>query len=449
MNSFRVNVMSRREFLQESAMSAAALGLTSAWGTAALAEDSAGGKTDSKAEPLKIGIIGPGSQGQFDLRKAIRVPGVDCIAACDIFEPNLNSAKKIAHIHDDSAYDDYRRLLDRKDIQAVMVTVPLPLHAKIAIDAMNAGKHVFCEKLMAYTIADCHKMAQTAKRTGKVLQIGHQRSSSIGYNHAYELLNQKQVCGRVTHVRAQWNRNGAWRRSIPAGKVTAGLDYWGDQEHLTNWRLYKRTSHGLMAELGSHQVQVVNWFLNAVPTSVVGVGDIQYWKDGRDVWDNVQVIYEYSNGVKMTYQSLTTNQFDGFQEQFMGDKGTLVTTIGGDNLDKGLLYREPKAETLDWEKYTEKEKGADGKTGIILNASATKKLNTGAKIGQETLSTSGDNKDGYDLEFYNWAASIREGKKVFCGPEEALKTAVAIIKANEAIQRQTRVVIPEELYKLS
>lgn len=446
MERFRVHALSRREFMQESALAAAAVGLGSGWSEAARADDAR--PSAAKAEPLRIGIIGPGSQGQFDLKKAIKVPGLQCVAACDIFEPNLNNAKKIAQLPDDSAYSDYRRLLDRKDIQAVMVTVPLPLHAKIAMDAMNAGKHVFCEKLMAYTIEDAKKMARTAKQTGKVLQIGHQRASSIGYNHAYELVNSKKVCGRVTHVRAQWNRNGSWRRSLPQGNVLGSMDFWHDQEHLVNWRLYKRTSAGLMAELGSHQIHVTNWFLNAAPVAVTGVGGLDYWKDGRDIWDNVQCIFEYPNGVKVTYQSLTTNQFDGFQEEFMGDKGTLITTVGDNGYDKGLLYREPKAETLEWAQFTEKEKGANGKEGIILNASATKKLNTGAKIGETTLNTSGDGKDAYDLEFFNWAASIREGKPIYCNAEEGLRACIAILKANEAMERRTRVVIPDAMYEL-
>ncbi len=440
MSTFRINTLSRREFMQESAVLATA-------GIAAIESTSA--SAQGSVAPLRIGIIGPGSQGQNDLKKAIKVPGLTCIAAADILDLNLNSAAKIAQISEDSLYSDYRKILDRKDIDAVMITVPLPLHAKITIDALNAGKHVFCEKLMAYTIEDAKEMARTAKRTGKVLQIGHHRASSIGYNHAYELLNTKQVCGKVTHVRAQWNRNGAWRRSIPGqAKMLAGREFWHDMEHLVNWRLYKRTSHGLMAELGSHQIHVTNWFLNAVPKAVMGVAGVDYWKDGRDVWDNVQCIYEYPDGVKVTYQSLTTNQFDGFQEEFMGDKGTLITTVGDGNTDKGLLYREPKAETLDWAQFTSKEKGANGKEGMVLNASATKKLNTGAKIGETTLSTEGSGKDAYDLEFYNWAASIREGAKVFCDPMEGLRACVATIKANEAMAKSTRIEIPAHLYEI-
>ena len=444
MERYKINTLSRREFLQESAMATAALGLT----IPAYAQDSNGTRkaTDATA-PLRIGIIGPGSQGQFDLKKAILVPGVTCVAACDIYEPNLNAAKQIAKLTDDNVYTDYRRLLDRKDIDAVMITVPITMHAKLTIDALNAGKHVFCEKLMAYTIDDCKAMARTAKRTGKVLQIGHHRSSSIGYNHAYEQLHKNKVCGKITHVRAQWNRNGSWRRTIPkGGRILAEQKYWGDEERLINWRLYNRTSHGLMAELGSHQIHITNWFLDSVPKSVMGVAGLDYWKDGRDVWDNVQCIYEYQNGVKVTYQSLTTNQFDGFQEEFMGDGGTLITTLGDKNKDLGYVYQEPKAETLDWAKYAEKTTGPGGKAGIILNASATKKLNTGAKIGEQVLATSGDGKDAYDLEFYNWAATIREGKPNACDPETALKVAVAIIKANEAMAKGVKLEISPSLY---
>ena len=443
MERWRINALSRREFLMESASTAALLGLVAT----ANAQDQT--EANKNVKPLRIGIVGPGSQGQMDLGKMLQVPGVTCVAVCDIFEPSLTSAKKIAKVTDENAYTDYRRLLERKDIDAVMVTTPPTFHAKVTIDALNSGKHVFCEKLMASTIEDAKKMVLAARNAKKILQIGHHRASSIGYNHAYELINKKQVCGKITHIRSQWNRNGNWRRGVPKeGKILAETGYWRDAEHLVNWRLYNRTSDGLMGELASHQIYVANWFLNSAPTAVMGVAGVDYWKDGRDVWDNVQCIYEYSGGVKVTYQSLTTNQFDGFQEEFMGDKGTMITTLGDRNMDKGLLYREPKAETLDWAEFTQKEKSAGGKEGMVLNASATKKLSTGAKIGETTLSVSGDGKDAYDLQFHNFAASIREGRPVVCSGEEAFKTTVSILKANEAMEKKTRLVISPDIYKI-
>jgi predicted dehydrogenase len=448
MERLRIHALSRREFLQESAL-ASALGWSLFAGSRAAAEPAPVEPLVQNEEPLRIGIIGPGSQGIFDLSKAIRVPGVQCVAACDVLDVHLKRVQQVAQIPDNSLYTDYRRLLDRKDIQAVLITTPLVLHAPMTIDALNAGKHVFVEKQMAYTIEEAKEMARTAQRVKKVLQVGHHRASSIGYNHAYEMIAKKKVCGRITHIRAQWNRNGDWRRKIPQGaQIVGGKEFWGDLEHLINWRLYKRSSHGLMAELGGHQVHVTNWFLNAPPVAVMGVGGIDYWKDGRDIWDNVQCIYEYPDGVKLTYQSLTTNQFDGFQEQFMGDKGTLITTLGDKNMDKGFLYQEPKADTLEWAQFAAKEKGAGGKTGLVLNAAATKKLSTGAKIGETTLATTGADKDAYDLQFYNWAASIREGKRIFCDALEGLRCTVAIVKANEAMEKQTRIEITPDMYTI-
>ncbi len=132
----------------------------------------------------------------------------------------------------------------------------------------------------------------------------------------------------------------------------------------------------------------------------------------------------------------------------MGDKGTLITTVGDGGMDKGLLYREPKAETLDWAQFTTKEKGANGKDGMVLNASATKKLNTGAKIGETTLSTPAEGKDAYDLHFYNWITSIRTGSRVFCNYMEGYRSCVAILKANEAMEKMTRIEIPDHLYEI-
>ena len=401
------------------------------------------------SSPVRIGIVGAGSQGQYLLRRLLRVPGAVCAAACDILDANLNAAQQMVQLPETALYSDYRALLERTDLDAVLIATPPTLHAPITIAALESGRHVFCEKLMAATIDDALAMAQSAKKTGKILQIGHQRASSPGYQHARHLLQHDRVCGRVTHVRAQWNRNGSWRRSLPEqARILQDKADWSDAEHLVNWRLYQRTSAGLMAELGSHQIQVVNWFLGESPCAVMGVGGVNYWRDGRDVWDNVQCIFEYPSGVILTYQSLTTNQFDGFQEEFMGDAGTLITTVGEDNRDKGWLYREPTAEVLEWTEIAPKEAGIGGKPGIVLNASATKKWQTGSHLEEQALTTETDDRDAYELQFHNWIASIRDGAPVHCDAQEAFKTTVATLKANEAIAQKTRLEIPAALYEI-
>ena len=398
--------------------------------------------------PLRVAVIGCGGQGRYNLERLLRVPGVACVAGCDVYDLSLRAMAAFAHLPEADLTSDYRRVLERNDVDAVMITTPPTTHCEITIAALDAGKHVFCEKLMATEIDDAKAMARAANRTGKVLQIGHQRAASPGYRHAFQLIRNENAVGKITHVRAHWNRNGSWRRGVsPDGNLLADADYWNDAEHLVNWRLYNRTSAGLMAELGSHQIHIVNWFLNSAPIAVMGVGGVDYWRDGRDVWDNVQCIFEYPGGVALTYQSLTTNQFDGFQEEFMGDRGTLITTVGDDGKDRGWLYREPDAERLEWEEFAQRQAGIYGREGIVLAASASTRLATGAKLDETALDAGENDRDAYEWQFIRWAASIREGAPVSCDAMEGLRTAVATLKANEAMRLKTRVEIPPELYE--
>jgi len=170
------------------------------------------------------------------------------------------------------------------------------------------------------------------------------------------------------------------------------------------------------------------------PCAVMGSGGVDYWKDGRDVFDNVQVIFEYPSGVRCMYQSLTTNQFDGATEQIMGDKGTIILSPG-----KAMLYKEPKAEELIWESMAHKEK-VGGKTGIVLDASKSPRLQREAAKG-EAISGAAPavKKDDY---------SIRDGHEPLCSPQVALDTCVPCLKANEAMNLQRRLEISPELYKI-
>ena len=411
--------LTRREFLIGSAAAGiAALGVFS----------ESLGEPAGQAETINAAIIGTGNQGCFLLARAVKVPNVKFVACCDIQEKNL--AKGLSIAKGAEGCSDYRKILDRKDVQAVLIAVPLNLHAQITIDALRAGKHVLCEKMMAYSNEDAKHMLRVARQTGRRLQIGHQRRYDPNYQHARKLVGDG-VLGKITHVRAQWNRNGSWRRPCPDPKL----------DELVNWRLHRKCSQGLMAELGSHQIDVVNWMLGETPSAVMGVGGLDYWKDGRDVWDNVQVIFEYPSGVKLQYQSLTTNEYDGFAEQFMGDKGTLVISTG-----KALLFREPKAEQLAWQDMAHKE-AVGGKEGIVLDASKTPRLAKQQSQGQKIGAKDRAKKDDYLLELEDFFLSIRDGHEPFCSPRVALDTCVAAIKANEAMDKRDRVVIAPEDYK--
>ncbi len=388
-------------------------------------------------EPVRLGWIGSGIQGQNDLRQLAAMPGVEIVAIADIYEPNLTKALEIGNGTLSKSggkcqgYSDYRKLLERKDVQGVGVATPLWIHAPISIDALNAGKAVYCEKMMAYTIEDAKKMVHTADRTGQILQIGHQRRYSPDYHHALEMI-KKGYIGDITHVRAQWNRNGSWRRAVPDQKY----------ERLLNWRLYKEYSRGLMAELGSHQIDVTNWFLGMHPTSVVGIGGLDHYKDGRTIYDNVQVVFEYPNGAKLQYQSIQTNAFDEFTEQFMGIKGTLITS---EMPGRSLIAKEQSAEELEFAKYSQNKTKVGGKEAILLDAGATTHQDKRAKTAGQTLANSGVSKNNWALSLEDWVDCIRTKRKPFCDGRVGLADVACVLASLKAMETGTKVHITDEM----
>lgn len=382
----------------------------------------------SGSDQVGVGVIGVGSQGSVLLDRLLRIDGFKVVAICDIYPPHLQ--RGLERAKGAKGYEDYRKMLDEeKGMEAVVIATPLYLHAPMSIDAMEAGKHVFCEKTMAYSVDQARAMARTARRTGKILQIGHQRRYNPLYNHALKLIREQKVLGKITHIRALWHRNSNWRRAVPDPKY----------ERLLNWRLYKEYSGGLMTELGSHQVDVVNWFLDSVPISVVGMAGLDYWKDGREVWDNVGCIFEYPDGIKLFYSSITTNSYDHYYEQFMGDEGTII--LLGER--EGKLIREPRAKELSWERFAKKEKTGTGREGIVLDAQATARER---EQGEEEKITGAE--DAYLLELRGFLDCIRKGDKPLCDEEAGFRSAVAVLMANKAMEKGERLIIPPEMYRL-
>ncbi len=438
--------ISRRRFLRDSAWAAAAAAFAAAFQERAEAQQQRGQSVSAQAAPsaasparstnlppVRIGFIGTGTQGQTLLQRLVRIPGVRVVAVCDVYPPHLSRAVDMTG-GQATSYRDYRRLLDRKDIDAVIIATPLHLHAQMAIDAMQAGKHVLCEKMMAYSIEEARRMVQVSRETGKHLQIGHQRHYNPIYAHAREMMTEQDVIGKLVHVRAWWHRNSSWKRPVRDKQY----------EELLNWRLYSKYSQGLMAELASHQIDVVNWFTGTLPLSVMGMGGIDYWKDGRDVWDNVEVLYEYPDGVKVVYTSILSNQYDGYAEQFMGDKGTLLLT----NEKDGYLFREPTAEELGWDAKN-KTVGKGGAQGIVLDVTATKRQGTGAVIGGQAMAPGYERKDAYQLELESFVNDVvRNGQKPLCDAEVGFKATVTILMANKAIAEGTKITFTPEMFQV-
>lgn len=302
--------ISRREFLKNIGMTGAGVLLAASPWLSAFSE-----AVNTSNEKCRLGVIGPGSRGRFLMSFLVQNPKVDIVALCDIYQPSIDEALKPAPKA--KVYGDYRELLENNNIDAILVATPLSSHCKIVMDAFDAGKHVFCEKTIGFTMEECFRMYNKHRSTGKIFFTGQQRLFDPRYIKAMEMIHAGTF-GEINAIRTFWYRNGDWRRPVPSANL----------ERQINWRLYKEYSKGLMTELACHQLQIGSWALNKLPEKVMGHGAITYWKDGREVYDNVSCLYVFDDGVKMTFDSVISNQFYGLEEQIMGNLGTVEPEKG-------------------------------------------------------------------------------------------------------------------------
>src|SRR3990167_5857566 len=180
--------------------------------------------------------------------------------------------------------------------------------------------------MMAWDTAGYTRMIETARKNTRILEIGYQRNYNPVYRSAYEGVMRQGLLGDVHYVRLAWHRNGNWRRTGDPPSKDFDASKWGypTWDHLWNWRLYWKYSQGLFAELGSHQVNAVNWFLGATPQHVQATGGIHRYNDGREVPDHVYAIFDYPGGVTGSFTSVESNAFDERYEAFYGTKGTMI-----------------------------------------------------------------------------------------------------------------------------
>lgn len=269
-----------------------------------------------RGDRVRLGVVGTGDRGRALIQNILKTKNCTVAAICDSYAPHLARGRALVPAGTRS-FTDYRAMLDAKGIDAVVIATPLDMHAQQTFMALDAGLHVWCEKAMARTIADCGAMVSRARGARKVLQIGHQRMFHPTYLAARKRAAAGEI-GTITQVRASWHRNKSWRRPVAADATDRQI----------NWRLYRDRSAGLMTELATHQLQVANWFMDALPTRVMGSGSICFWKDGREVYDHVALVFDYPGGRKTIYTSLLNNARYGCEEQIQGSKGTIEPELG-------------------------------------------------------------------------------------------------------------------------
>ena len=261
---------------------------------------------------INIGVIGTGDRGGGLTSVMNSIEHLNVYASCDVLPFRLEKGISRANTSP-IGYSDYRALLDNKNIDAVLIATPFSTHSKIAMDALDAGKHVYCEKTLAKGYDGITALVNKTAQSKQIFQTGHQYHSSRLYTHIYNLIQEGTV-GKIAAFECQWNRHGSWRRPVPNPKF----------EKEINWRMYKEFSGGLTAELCSHQIDFVNWVLGSTPLQVMGAGGVDYWKDGRETFDNVHLLYTYPEGVKATFTCLTSNAKDRYQIKVIGEKGTII-----------------------------------------------------------------------------------------------------------------------------
>jgi len=279
--------------------------LAGAAGAGVAGEMLAQSQQPSPNDRIQIALIGNGIQGAGDARTSLAAGGAELVAVADVYDGRLTRAKEL---WGDKVFTsrDYREVLARRDVDAVIVATPDHWHRRIAVDAMNAGKDVYCEKPMVQSIDDGKEVIDAQKRTGRILQVGSQRVSSIVYQKARDLLEAGAI-GELNLVEAWVDRNsaiGAWQYSIPPDASTATIDWERflgrapkvpfDPIRLFRWRNYRDYGTGVGGDLFVHLFSGMHFMLDSLgPTRVFATGGIRYWKDGRDVPDVMLGLYDY------------------------------------------------------------------------------------------------------------------------------------------------------------
>jgi predicted dehydrogenase len=335
----------RRHFLKSSSA-----------GVLAASALSAQQNTASPNDRIQIALIGGGGMGNADVRSALAAGGTELVAVADVYNGRLVRAKEMYGSHIFTTRD-YREILARPDVDAVIIGTPDHWHSRISVDAMNAGKDVYCEKPMVQKIEEGKAVVEAQKKTGRILQVGSQRVSSIVYEKAKDLLKTGAI-GQVNLIEAWWDRNsamGAWQYTIPPDASPENIDWDRFLGHapkrpfepirLFRWRNYRDYGTGVAGDLFVHLFSGMHYIMGSVgPTRVFATGGLRFWKDGRDVPDVMLGLYDYPETANHPAFNLAlrVNFVNGAAEnsgfRFVGSEGIL-------SVDNGVTVSKQPRET--------------------------------------------------------------------------------------------------------
>ncbi len=441
--------LGRREFIRSTALTGAAIALSPMIAPVSSA---------SKSDDLNIAVIGAGAQGMTLLEASLKIPGLHFAAVCDIWPYHLDwmTRRLKAYGHNCAPYADYHEMLKaEKDLDGVIIATPDFWHSEHTAACLEAGINVYCEKEMSNTLEGARKMVEAARRTGKLLQIGHQRRSNPRYIHCYhKLITEAGILGRITTVNGQWNRAAQGFIGCPKGKEmdTATLKKYGYESmtQLLNWRWYKGLGGGPMVDLGSHQIDIYNWFLGAQPRCVTAHGAHNYFDKATHQWpDNVMAIYEYdtpTGSVSAFYQTIASNSCNGYFEAFMGNEGTLVIS---EPASRCGVYPEPHNPKDHWDKwvragYIDPPKEEPKKEPEIPGVVDVRESVPPPKY----LLPLTPKEPYHQAHLQNFFNAIRGKEKLNCPAEIGYETAVCVLKVNQSIEAGRKLSFTPDEFKV-
>ncbi|MGA2655915.1 MAG: Gfo/Idh/MocA family oxidoreductase [Verrucomicrobiota bacterium] len=407
-----------------------------------------------KGPKLKVAVIGLGPWGREILNTLARVPEAEVAAICDNYPSSIKRcAKDFPNV---ATSQDYKTILANRELPAVVIATPTHKHKDIVLEALKAGKHVYCEAPLANTIEDARAIALAAKAAKQSLfQAGFQGRSDPQLEFVLKFVRSGAV-GQTVLARAQSHKKTSWhaQSSNP------------DREKELNWRLDKSISLGLVGEIGCHAVDQTARFLNAKPTAVTGFGSLLVWTDdGRDVPDAIQAVFEFPGGVRLIYDATLCNSFDAACEMLYGTNAAVMFRDG-----KTWMFKEVDSPLLGWEVYAGKDQFYKD-TGITLVADASKPKPPGGQAPDpltttplfsalQTFARNGndmsreikqyvENFGDADVDGLNEHLSKDVHLRPAAGYLEGFQATVTVIKANQAVLACRRVAIEPELYELA
>jgi predicted dehydrogenase len=442
----------RRKFIKDLSSSAAVLSLGSLNSLAAQEQEEryvlTWEKKYSSNEKVRLAVIGMGIQGYHDLNAALKVPGTELVACCDLYTGRLEHAKETYgnHIFTTKQYEE---IINRGDVDAIILATNDSWHSKISIDALKKGKAVYCEKPMVHQISEGWEVINAQLESKKTFQVGSQRVSSLGYAKAKELYEAGEI-GTINSVEAVNNRQsflGAWKYTIPLDASPQTVDWERYEANLMKkhpyddkrffwWRNYREYGTGMAGDLFVHLLSGLHFLTSSKgPSKIFSLGDLIYWKDGRNVPDIMNSVLQYPQTKEHpAFQvTLRVNFVSGEGEtgytKITGTDGVMMVSE-----NKVIVKRRkmPKAPGIGgWDSLHTFTNEMQQKLLEVHNKKFTKD-DQDAQVLPEITYVSPENFNSHLAHLVNFIDSVRTGKPVVQDAVFGFRAAAPCLACNES-----------------